>query len=387
MAVVIFRSFLCLLLLGYYVSSLEIRRDSGEDSEESLESLEINTEVKEREEGAGRCLGYESHAQTDICWVGVCTDQCSLTNYNTDEKNLCKFGCKFMMNVFNNVKTKFSKTKPEYLLGNALDQCWQGCEENYSVEVSCYAGCNNMNKLQKQRIKTEHSENIDTSSTEETSNWYIRAQEKEGQEKKDRGDDESAGEQIPVVRTFVLWRPNSADLEGVYSSYNTMVNIMQEMFGDIVTAGEEVERGGYKDDRMQLAVPHYQGYAALTSEEESQTEKAKKALDNLYQKIRGSFDEVALNIRNTLQSPRYKELIFYALMTICCFLILTAIYDIFCENRKQNSEDHYHLEDTAIKAKLPTYEECMSHDPVKQKLAVQLEHENENEKKCDDINI
>ena len=58
----------------------------------------------------------------------------------------------------------------------------------------------------------------------------------------------------------VQWRPNSADLEGVYSSYNTMVNIMQEMFGDIVTAGEEVERGGYNDDRMQLAVPHYQGY-------------------------------------------------------------------------------------------------------------------------------
>ena len=56
-------------------------------------------------------------------------------------------------------------------------------------------------------------------------------------------------------------------------------------------------------------------YAALTSEEESQTERAKKGLDNLYQKIRGSVDEVALNIRNTLQSPRYKELIFYLLMS------------------------------------------------------------------------
>ena len=27
-----------------------------------------------------------------------------------------------------------------------------GCEENYSVEVSCYAGGNTMNKLQKQRV-------------------------------------------------------------------------------------------------------------------------------------------------------------------------------------------------------------------------------------------
>ena len=67
---------------------------------------------------------------------------------------------------------------------------------------------------------------------------------------------------MALITTFYLvqWRPNSADLEGVYSSYNTMVNIMQEMFGDIVSAGEEVERGGYKDDRMQLAVPQYQGY-------------------------------------------------------------------------------------------------------------------------------
>ena len=51
---------------------------------ESLETLEINTEVKEGEEGAGKCQGYESHAQTDICWVEVCSDKCSLTNNNPD---------------------------------------------------------------------------------------------------------------------------------------------------------------------------------------------------------------------------------------------------------------------------------------------------------------
>ena len=51
------------------------------------------------------------------------------------------------------------------------------------------------------------------------------------------------------------------DMEGVNSSYNTMVSLMQEMFGDFVTEGEDVERRGYQDDKRQLSLPRYQpGY-------------------------------------------------------------------------------------------------------------------------------
>ena len=31
-----------------------------------------------------------------------------------------------MKNVFEDLKSKFSSTDAQYLLGNALDQCWEG---------------------------------------------------------------------------------------------------------------------------------------------------------------------------------------------------------------------------------------------------------------------
>ena len=43
------------------------------------------------------------------------------------------------------------------------------------------------------------------------------------------------------------------------------------------------------------------------------------------------------------------------------------------------------MEDTAIKAKLPSYEECMLQDPVKEKLGLHVQYEQEDEGKCDKI--
>ena len=59
----------------------------------------------------------------------------------------------------------------------------------------------------------------------------------------------------------------------------------------------------------------YVRYEALTLQQESQTAKAKKAVENLYRNIEEKFENVALNLRTTLQSPRYRELIFYVLMS------------------------------------------------------------------------
>jgi len=50
-------------------------------------------------------------------------------------------------------------------------------------------------------------------------------------------------------------------------------------------------------------------------------------------------------------------------------------------------EDHYLLEDTSIKAKLPTYDECLMQDTIKYKLAVHIEEDGEDEKKCEKIDI
>jgi len=174
-------------------------------------------------------------------------------------------------------------------------------------------------------------------------------------------------------------------MESVYTNYNTILSIIQEMFGDTMV---EEGRAGYQDDRRQFSLPG-QAYRYAAPEELSQADKAKQTLENVYENIRERFDSVVLKMKSSLQSPRYRELIFYVLLSICCFLILTAIFDILDEKRRQKSdeiEDHYLLEDTSIKAKLPTYAECLMEDTIKYKLEVNIE-EDQDEKKNEKIDI
>ena len=73
-----------------------------------------------------------------------------------------------------------------------------------------------------------------------------------------------------------------------------------------------------------------------------------------------------------------------AFLAICCFLLLTALYDTCTEDSTANTEevtrmnasvkcliitvpytsvqDHYHLADTSTIVKLPSYDDCMKAD-------------------------
>ena len=72
MSVIMFNSFLCLSLLCHCVLNVEISR---EDSDEILESLEIN-KVKETPPGAAKCLSIAEKIHSDSCLVEVCSASC-----------------------------------------------------------------------------------------------------------------------------------------------------------------------------------------------------------------------------------------------------------------------------------------------------------------------
>ena len=57
-------------------------------------------------------------------------------------------------------------------------------------------------------------------------------------------------------------------------------------------------------------------YRYSGTEEESQADKAKKAVENVYENIREKFDSVMLRMRSSLQNPRNRDLIFYVLLSI-----------------------------------------------------------------------
>ena len=48
----------------------------------------------------------------------------------------------------------------------------------------------------------------------------------------------------------------------------------------------------------------------------SQADKAKKTLENVYENIRQRFDSAVMKMKSSLQSPKYRELIFYVLLSI-----------------------------------------------------------------------
>jgi len=351
---------LCLLLFCQQALNIQIIKASEEVS------------------GPAKCLSLKDKTKSDFCLVEKCTEHCLVREQHNKQQNEreYKIGCKLMQSIFASVKEKFPQTEPEYLLGNAIDQCWEGCTENYTP---CTMGCVAMRDIQKQIM------NRGQSSSEETPELHQEKIEEQQASSEETELTDSDSEEIPVVRSYVLWRPSGGKMESVYSNYNTILSIIQEMFGDTMV---EEGRAGYQDDRRQFSLPG-QGYRYAAPEELSQADKAKQTLENVYENIRERFDSVVLKMKSSLQSPRYRELIFYVLLSICCFLILTAIFDILDEKRKQKSdeiEDHYLLEDTSIKAKLPTYAECLEQDTIKYKLEVHLE-EDEDEKKNEKIDI
>ena len=59
---------------------------------------------------------------------------------------------------------------------------------------------------------------------------------------------------------------------------------------------------------------HWSRYAA--AEEESQVDKAKQTVENVYENIRERLDSAMLKMKSSLQNPRYRELIFYVLLSI-----------------------------------------------------------------------
>ena len=56
-------------------------------------------------------------------------------------------------------------------------------------------------------------------------------------------------------------------------------------------------------------------YRYSDTEEETNTEKVKRTLENVYENIRAKFASAMLKMRTTLQSPGYRDLIFYVVLS------------------------------------------------------------------------
>jgi len=360
-------------------SDLSSSEDYSAESSEELfgrkddSSEESSEESKTVPKTHMKCVDYMKAEEVETCFVKRCEATCATLNKGAERVlKSCGWGCANQVSTFKAAQTAFHHTAADLLLGTAVDKCWDGCIEMFqeSGQSSCISGCETMRRIQRDQLRANVELERKAAEKEKATDPKINEITKEAEDVKvnDIQSVEESKEDPGHLRTYILWHP--MDQQQAYQAFNVMFNLAQKMFEDMDELdnldNEKEIRRGWQDDRRQLRLPHFQPnprVAALTSVEDEATD--------VYDKVADSLNNLKNKIQETVSEPAFKENMFYLLMTICCFLLLVALYDNCTEDTPaEPEEDHFLLfPDKASAAKLPTYEDCIKADKV---LAVDL---------------
>jgi len=357
-------------------------KSSLESSEELLEKNDGSSEESSEESKIApkihlNCVEYMKVEEVESCFAKRCEADCATINIKTARGaetilKSCGWGCANQVSTFKAAQSAFHHTAADLLLGTAVDKCWDGCVEMFqeSGQSSCISGCETMRKIQRDQLRSNVGLERKADKNEDKEEADIKVDEmKKDTEDIKVNDIQSVGksEEDPGhLRTYILWHPMSQ--QQAYQAFNVMFNLAQKMFEDMDDLDNlDNKKGtlrGWQDDRRQLRIPQYHPQvAALTSIDDEATD--------VYDKVVDSISDLKNKIQETVTEPAFKENMFYLLMTICCFLLLVALYDNCTEDTSpEPEEDHFILfPDKAAAAKLPSYEDCIKADKI---LAVDL---------------
>lgn len=359
--------------------SSEESSDSNEDIslEVDLQNL-IGQNVGEEENdpnfALNKCLTIKNSEKISFCVVQLCAKNCQAIHQTSGGK--CVTGCELQNSIFLQTKKNYPKTKPEYLLGQALDKCWEGCDSmkliSYSDVSSCVKGCNEMRKLQKNQILQTKKDPVKTAVEK------LPKGIKEDQDSKiiaQKSSNEVADTDVDGFRTFVVVRNNDISVSSD-DFYISLVRLMDSLFTEVepLTPGA---RPGYTGDRDQLTLPSLSRPQPQRSDNgpgwlQSAEDKAGRFLDSAEDNAGNFFQQM----KTTLRSREAQEMIFYVLVCMSCFMLISALMDL-CGMKNRNSEDEEDDNESCsleyeYKTKLPSYEECMMAEPCKVKLDVEI---------------
>jgi len=372
------------LVIWCFSNNVKSDESSSEESDESSEESFEDKYIKSDEHL--ECVDYLKVEEVESCFAKKCKSECVASNLKTAGvtkkfvPESCKWGCKNQISSFKKAQVAFPRTSAELLLGSAVDKCWDGCIDGTSEsdQVSCISGCETMRKIQRKQLRSnvENPRRVaDPNDVLEIPNakFYGTDEKKTNLKAIDNLKTLDQNKEEPGhIKTYILWHP--MDQQHAYQAYNVMMNIVQQMFqemDDMDKADNDNQmKGGWKDDRRQLRIPQYQPRVAALTSAEGEASK-------VYNKVVDSLDSLKGKIQETFSQPASKEYMFYCLMTICCFLLLTALYDSCTEKSPaETEEDHFLLPDKSNTVKLPTYEDCIKADKY---LAVDLKDTKDSE--------
>eukprot|EP00092_Neocalanus_flemingeri_P013615 GFUD01014684.1.p1 GENE.GFUD01014684.1~~GFUD01014684.1.p1 ORF type:complete len:426 (+),score=134.15 GFUD01014684.1:229-1506(+) len=337
-----------------------VKSDSSSEEEDSDESVElfgkqeIKNEIVMKKEDKPKCSNFIKTEDVESCFADRCKAKCVAVNLkvSVDSQTVpqsCNWGCKNQILSFKAAKAAYPETSAELVLGTSVDKCWDGCidRSDGADQTSCISGCEAMRKIQSQQLRSKVEPNRNEANTDDFKESNEIGKYEQILEA------EEPQEEEPVHRYYILWHPMNQ--ENAYQSYNMIMSMVQSMLQEVDMEDERQMAGGWKDDRRQLRFPQFQPrVSALTGQDDT---------DGVYNKVADTLDSLKTKIQETISQPEFKENLFFVLMTICCFLLLSAIYDnCTADSAADTEEDHYHLADTSSTVKLPSYDDCIKAD-------------------------
>merc|ERR1711892_992722 len=237
------------------------------------------------------------------------------------------------------MKLDFPKLGSAYLLGTAVDKCWDSCLTLSLAEAQfCITGCSAMKSVQAAQI--EKDDDIVASFKEELKNDNLIEEQ--------NSDDDTAEEEIINVNV-------NAPVWPVYWGETAQFQkILSQVFRDFAVADDGSVLGGQKDDNSQLRLPFYEdGSAAVTSDRNP----------SVYDQASSSFEQLRDNFDRAAKAPEFQENLFYVLLGLTVLMILWEFNSVLCPKRTESEQDHYYLPPgEALPVKLPTYDECIKAD-------------------------
>merc|ERR1719427_205748 len=396
------------------VNSLEGDDKKSDTSEESKEHSKKSDQSKAKSDSSASDRSQMSDPDPNI---SRCSDLCMLyapTTEQLDEsaiQKLCTKGCKLQSEAFKTLQDTYKKTQPDLLLGTALDKCWDGCSRGSLGKSHCVGGCDNMKILQKRQLSanvkkenvmnkvkakaemTNNDINKDKEQTKDETNEIEKNVEVITKDKKQedtvietkdqaivenaKGDDRTKDQAVvenalgedgtkdqAVVENegpshmYVLWRPRMTMDEDPFQGYVQMVNIINTMLDSMNIDNDIDQEGGtygWKDDRKQLNLPSSSRTSALSEGEDE---------GDFYDRMADSLETIKDKVEATIAAPGFREDMYYVLIGLCGFLLLTTAFNsVFYKKRESVSdEDHYFLHAEPTTAKLPSYDDCIKAD-------------------------
>jgi len=365
-------------LFGSSEENGKIRNDEFESSEEKSKNLENSYDKEGLQLQLNKCLSIINSNDIRSCVIEMCSKNCA--NFEETEENVerkCKYGCKLQADAFLKAQIDYPMTPPKNLLGQALDRCWEDCNGMHLPSISelssCTRGCNEMRKLQNIHLTASNDDWMESNESGE--------QSKES-ETMIKTNDEGEG---PVIRTYVLYKNVDVDdmLGGQQDEfYQSLVNIVNNMFSYIDYMDQDQEAflqnindcKGYKNDRQQLRLPNVMQQALRQSDMDYSDQKKQSHNEGWFENLKKTIKHSTDDVKRVFSSPVTRDMLFYLFVGVSAFMLLTAMLDL-CQPESRKNEDGNEdcFDGEMVKARLPTYEECMEAQHLKYNLQVDLD--------------